>query len=807
MAGGRDDLDPAPTVTPGELVVPTVAADPDGAHDADASRLPVVGREHYAVEGEFARGGMGRILSARDRRLGRTVALKELQAAASPDARRFVREALVTARLQHPAIVPIYEAGRWPDGVPFYAMKLVSGRSLDALIRAAEGGLAGRLALLPHLLAVAEAVAYAHGQHVVHRDLKPANVLVGSFGETVVVDWGLAKDLGSAATDDNAPLAVAAGGGGDDTVAGTVLGTPAYMAPEQARGEAVDERADVYALGAMLYYLLAGTPPRSGTTVREVLAAAASERPRPVTEREPDAPPDLAAIVEKAMELEATRRYPTARELAEDLRRFQTGQLVSAHRYSPGELVRRWVRQHRAAVTVAAVLGLALATAVIGGFLAVRRQAHIAEMERDRARTAAAEAEQVNAFLKEMLGSADPRTSGREVTVASVLDRAAERLEEQLGGQPEVKSSLQLTLGQTYQGLGLLDPAERLVRAALEERLKRHGSDSGDAAQAREVLASVLLDRGDLTGSEALSRDAIATFDRIGEADSDPALSARAGLAVTLQNLGRLDEAEVLHREVLERQRRRLGPDSAEVAATVNNLGVVLGQRGDWQGAEALHREALEIIRRVKGPRDPDVASALTTVAAAMESQGNLAGAEALYRESLGLRREILGAEHPDTVRSVYALAYLLRTRGAAREAEALCREALALRGRILPDSHPMVAGVLQVLGLSLVEQGRVAEAEPVLRESLELRRRALPAGHWLIASSEGILGDCLAKRGRFAEAEALLLHSLEQLAGSMGQDHERTVEARRRLVALYEAWGQPSKADRFRAKAAAPTP
>jgi tetratricopeptide (TPR) repeat protein len=152
-------------------------------------------------------------------------------------------------------------------------------------------------------------------------------------------------------------------------------------------------------------------------------------------------------------------------------------------------------------------------------------------------------------------------------------------------------------------------------------------------------------------------------------------------------------------------------------------------------------------------------------------------------------------------------LAYLLRSRGGAREAEALCREALALRGRVLPDAHPMVAAVLQVLGLSLVEQGRAAEAEPVLRESLELRRRALPAGHWLIASSEGILGDCLAKRGRFVEAEAWLLRSLDELAGSMGEDHERAVEGRRRLVALYEAWGKTSKADRFRAAATAAAP
>ena len=269
------------------------------------------------------------------------------------------------------------------------------------------------------------------------------------------------------------------------------------------------------------------------------------------------------AIVDKAMELQADRRYPTARELAEDLRRFQTGQLVSAHRYSPGELVRRWVRQHRAAVTVAAVLGLALAAAVAGGFLAVRRQARIAEAERDRARAAAAEAEQVNAFLKEMLGSADPRTSGKEVTLASVLDRAAERLEEQLGNQPEIKSSLQLTLGQTYQGLGLLDPAERLVRAALEGRVERHGADSGTRPGPRRSWRASSWTAATSAAAESLYREAIATFDRLGEGDSEAALSSRADLATTLQNLGRLDEAEKLHRDVLERQRRRLGSDSA----------------------------------------------------------------------------------------------------------------------------------------------------------------------------------------------------------------------------------------------------
>ena len=265
----------------------------------------------YRVEGEFARGGMGRVLLARDRRLGRTVALKELHADAGPGAAgRFVREALVTARLQHPAIVPVYEAGRWPDGRPFYAMKLVEGRSLDGAAARRRLDLAGRLALLPHLIAVAEAVAYAHGQRVVHRDLKPANVLVGPFGETVVVDWGLARELGSGRGRSSArsPAAAPAAAGAGQTVTGTVLGTPHYMPPEQARGLPVDERADVYALGAMLYFLLAGAPPHAGRTAEEALAAAAGGRVEPVERREPEAPADLVAIVRKAM----ARRPATA---------------------------------------------------------------------------------------------------------------------------------------------------------------------------------------------------------------------------------------------------------------------------------------------------------------------------------------------------------------------------------------------------------------------------------------------------------------------------------------------------------------
>jgi WD40 repeat protein len=350
---------------------------------AARAALPVVARSCYEVLSEHARGGLGRILRARDLRTGRLVAIKEMLDGTPDAATRFAREALVTANLQHPAIVPVYEVGRWPEGEPFYAMKLVDGRSLDAELQDART-LRERLALVPRLIDVAEAIAYAHGQGVIHRDLKPANVLVGSYGETVVIDWGLARRSG----DPEAALSSSLVGviSGAVTLVGDVVGTPAYMPPEQARGEEVDARADVYALGAMLYYLLGGRVPYAGArTAAEVLTQILLGPPQPLVELEPELPPELLAIVAKAMAPSRDDRYASARECAADLRRYQTGQLVGAHAYSAWQLIRRRLRRHRAVVTMAAVLVLGLAAT---GALAVRgitRERNVARAERARA--------------------------------------------------------------------------------------------------------------------------------------------------------------------------------------------------------------------------------------------------------------------------------------------------------------------------------------------------------------------------------------------------------------------------------------
>jgi hypothetical protein len=274
-------------------------------------------------------------------------------------ARRFAREVQLTARL-----------GR------------VSGRPLDQVM-AQAAGLGERLTLLPAVLAAIDAIAHAHRRGVIHRDLKPANILVGELGETIVIDWGLAKVIGE--DDDKPGTLIAQASDSLRTQMGAVFGTPGFMAPEQARGEELDPRGDVYALGATLYQLLAGAPPHAGTSATDVIAKTGSVEVTPVDVAAPGAPPELVAIVGKALAFDPAGRYADAGALGEDVRRFLAGQLVAAHRYTPRQRVTRFARRHRAPLGVAA---LAMVSVAVLSWVSVHRIVH----ERDAANAARAEA-------------------------------------------------------------------------------------------------------------------------------------------------------------------------------------------------------------------------------------------------------------------------------------------------------------------------------------------------------------------------------------------------------------------------------
>ena len=355
------------------LDAPSQADAPD--LDLDDLELPRADADRYEFGEVVATGGFGLVRRAFDRRLGRIVAVKELHHSDPAAQRRFMFEATITARLQHPGIVPIHDIGRFPGGEPYYCMTLIDGRTLAHHLGAADS-LRQRLGLLAHLLTAADAVAHAHAHGVIHRDLKPANVLIGEHGETVVIDWGLAKDLG---VPGESELVASRGEPGLDatlTDMGAVLGTLRYMPPEQARGQAVDRRSDVFALGAVLFHEIVGQPPRAGLERSAILARLT--RPglaETAALHLSGGPRELIAIAEKAMAPRPDDRYVDAAAFADDLRRYLAGRLVDAHRYHLWELLAGWLRRHRAAVAVATIAAVALLAASLL-FLARLRDEH-----------------------------------------------------------------------------------------------------------------------------------------------------------------------------------------------------------------------------------------------------------------------------------------------------------------------------------------------------------------------------------------------------------------------------------------------
>ena len=416
--------------------------------DDDGHAFDVRERDRYDDAGELGRGGMGEVRAAHDRRLGREVALKVLRVDSAAHEARLAREAEITARLEHPGIVPVYGAGRTEDGALYYTMRLVRGQSLARAFGEASG-LDARLRTLRHLLDACEAVAYAASQGVVHRDLKPDNIMIGRFGETQVVDWGLA--------------AVLRGPHARDGLGGNRVGTPQYASPQQAGGTAPDPRDDVFSLGGILFELLTGRPPRTGTRFVTDVAV-----PR-VLELAPHAPAELAAIADRALALDPAIRYPDALALATDLEAWFDGRRVAAYDYSPRELLARLLRTWRAPLAVAALAGVALLAI---GVLAFLRTA----AERDRADAArhaaeAAEADAARHLARALSAQAATAAAAGRRAEAEVLAVHALAIEE----MPEARGVL--------SGFGLQPRPQHLGRAALPEcnRLfvRRDGAAAG----------------------------------------------------------------------------------------------------------------------------------------------------------------------------------------------------------------------------------------------------------------------------------------------------------------------------------------
>jgi len=802
---------------PGELVVDETLPATAGVV-ADYDMFGVVDPDHYAQRAVLTHGGMGRIVRARDRRLRRTVAIKELRAD-NPELRaRFEREALLTARLQHPSIVSIHEAGRWPSGEPFYAMKLVPGRSLDKAISAARS-LEQRLALLPHVIAVADALAYAHSEHVIHRDLKPGNVMVGEFGETVVIDWGLAKDLDGTAVGaepaagpyrTSEPPAV-------ETIVGEVLGTPAYMPPEQAAGEPVDERADVYSIGAILYHLLAGAAPYGGSTSAEVLAAVKRGPPSRLGERQEHVAPDLLAIVDRAMARHPEARYPTARELADDLRRFQAGQLVGAHQYSLRQLLRRWLRRYRTAVAVAAVAGVVLA---VVGAISVRRivrEERRANQQRALAAEHRAEAEDLMDFMVfDLKDRLEPmgRLDLLETVARKANDYYAGRSELDDDAERHRRGAALINIGDVLRTQGDVTAALRAYREALGMAQQLVDAEPGnqdwqrDLARRRDGIGDLLINQGDTKGALAEYNAALRLRTQLADASpgqpelvNDVAYS-HGRIAGALRSAGDMAAAVTEYQTALGLRQTLAARDPAwqrALATSHVEMGKALAEQGRRDDALAQYSAALEL-RRAIASREPadstvqeELSSSLLDVGDALRWKGDTDGASAKHRDALAIKERLASSDPTNALRQQSASIArsrigddLLRA-GDAKGALDEYRKALAIEETLVAQ-HPAnaqfqrsLSGAHQSVADALIRTGDPKGAVEQYRAALavmgQLRAEEPDQARWQghVASLRNGLGGALMATGDSAgalqEYRAALAISERQSAANPGTE------------------------------------
>ncbi|QDU65108.1 serine/threonine-protein kinase [Engelhardtia mirabilis] len=751
----------------------------------------------YVLERVLGEGGFGTVyLAKQEQPVRRRVALKVLKLGMDTRAvvARFEAEREALARMEHPNIARVLDAGATDDGRPFFAMEVVDGPPITDYCARHELGRRARLELFRE---VCGALQHAHQKGLIHRDIKPSNVLVSTIDgkpSPKVIDFGIAKILqveGEAAS--------------LFTREGQLIGTPTYMSPEQAGAETdVDTRSDVYSLGVLLYELLTGAPPFDP---RDLRGAAFEELRRMIREVDPPRPSarsktslstgsgstttavpvaaDLDWIVMRCLEKDRDRRYPTAFALAADIRRFLEGLPVDAAPPSAVYRIRKLLRRHRLAAAAGGVVVGGVLAGLFGatwGLLEASRANDALsvtntqlEIQREQARVEAKHAEAISTFLRDdLLGAAAPSGSseaGPEVKLVTALDAASRRMDQavaeggSLHGEPEVEAALRLTLGETYNSLGVWDVAIRQLERSIAISEELGETDGEDFLLARLQLVRATTRRGDIEPALALALELREEVERVAGADSELALRVLLQQASLVYLQGRLTDALDLNATARERAVAILPADDPLLLDITAQAAIVLDVMGRNDEAVAAQREILAAKRRAVGADEPETILAQFNLATILDNGTPEGAAEAatLIEDGLERAERILGRTHPDHVRGRHLLA-IIRMKQPAHlaEAETLASGALEdARERQGADSTAVLR-IGRTLGKIYAAQGRGDEAEQLFRDLIEAGEAAGRAEHMSLISLYKDLSNQLYGQGRLEEALELYEISLE---------------------------------------------
>jgi eukaryotic-like serine/threonine-protein kinase len=778
----------------------------------------------YRVVRVLGEGGMGVVYLAEREDLGSLVAIKVLRDAWLSPARRerFESEQRMLAQLNHPSIARLYDADTLQDGTPWFVMEYVDGVPITDYCRDQKCSIEERLRLFR---SVCDAVQYAHEHAVIHRDLKPSNILVKSGGDIRLLDFGIAKQLESL----DQPV--------DQTRTELRLMTPAYAAPEQIRGEQVGIFTDVYALGVILYELLAGRLPFDLST------RTPGEAERMVIEQEPGRPSamakhvtasswsDLDVLCLTAIHKDTQRRYRSVEALIRDVDHYLKGEPLDARPDSVRYRVGKFVARNRRAV-LAAALGLSAVIALVV-FFTVRLA-----IARNTAQATAVRLQRVQQFMLNLFEGGDKSAAPAEgLKVATIIDRGFKEAQT-LKQEPEVQAELYLTLGGIYQKLGNLPQADSLLNSALAQRKSLLGSEHPEVAQSLVALGLLRVDQARLDEAERLVREGLEKTKRARPRNKDAIAKATTALGKVLEARGAYDKAIPVIEEAVKLQS---GSATPELAATLKELADTHFYAGHYDVSDSLNHRALAMHRQIFGDRHPLVADDLINLGAVQFERAHYVEAEQFYRQALDINQAWYGKDHPETASTLSMLGRALVFQKRYDEAVNLVEQALAIQERVYGPVHPRVANVLNELGTVALQRDRFdeaearfrrmqeiyktaygqrhylyalasanlasvylarkdfARAEPMFREVVQLYTRALSAEHQFTGIGQIKLGRALAGEKRYMEAEEHLLVGYKILKKQTSPSASWLQSARKELVNIYEALNQPEKAAQFR--------
>jgi eukaryotic-like serine/threonine-protein kinase len=769
----------------------------DGVADAKVSDA----RSHPATIGRYrilrllGEGGMGSVYQAEQQSPHRVVALKVIKpgVVSAELLRRFEQEAEALGRLQHPGIAQIYEAGTADSGFgpqPYFAMELVEGRSLTEY--ALKGHLNAR-ARLELTAKICDAVNHAHQRGLIHRDLKPGNILVDDAGQPKILDFGVAR-----VTDSDTEAT-------RQTDLGQLIGTLAYMSPEQALADLLelDIRSDVYALGVITYELLAGQLPydMNRKALHEVVQTIRETDPAPLSSVHRMYRGDIETIVAKALEKDKTRRYASAAELASDIRRYLTNQPIVARPPSASYQLQKFARRHRALVAgVGAVFLVLTAGLAVSTWQAVR------------ARRAEAAAKAVSDFLQnDLLAQASAANQSGpgmkpdpDLKVRTALDRAAAKIEGKFDKQPRVEAAIRNTLGQTYQDLGLYPESRKQLELALELQRGVDGPENPKTLDVARRLGVTAYYQGKYAEAERLESQTLEIDRRVlGPEHLDTLLSMK-NLANIYSALGKSPQAEALQSQAFQAMRRVLGPENPNTLKSMTGLARVYKDEGKYAQAEALHSKTLEIERRVLGPEHPLTLQCMHELGSVYLYEGKYAQAEALYKQTTEIDRRVLGPEHPTTLLCMKNLADAYKTQGEYPQAEALYKQLLEIDRRVSGPEHPDTLTSMNGLSDAYNYEGKYVQAEALDNQILEIARRVLGPEHPLTLRCISLLGYTYSADGKYAQAEVLLIQNLEAERRVLGPENRDTLVTLSDMAYMYQVQDKYGLAETYAAQALA---